>query len=291
MLEKHSQIVSLHGAALVILPSASRIFDQFGVLEKIKSATTPIANEYIRWPDGSVNIEPRTMRTMPSRFGLQTLLVDRQRCVEHLYESLPDKSFIRTSTRVERIEHTESGVKVHLADGTIEEGDLVVGADGVHSLTRELMWDWAAENDPSCIPDSDKKALFTSYKGIYGVSDHAKLRDIGPSDIHVCLGHGVTKLLFTQPEKAMWAIVFKDEYSQPPKRYKADEQETEAIVARFKDLQITSNLTFNDLWTTRNRHGLIAVEEGVLSKWHAGRIVLVGDSAHKVRSISNVECS
>jgi FAD dependent monooxygenase len=65
-----------------------------------------------------------------------------------------------------------------LADGSFEEGDMVVGADGVHSLTRQLMWDYAAEHDPSAIPESDKNrnALFTDYKGIYGVSDVENLR-------------------------------------------------------------------------------------------------------------------
>jgi FAD dependent monooxygenase len=47
-------------------------------------------------------------------------------------------------------------------------------------------------------------------------------------------------------------------------------------------MPITENITFGDLWKTKTRHGLIAIEEGVLDKWHAGRIVLVGDAAHKV---------
>jgi 2-polyprenyl-6-methoxyphenol hydroxylase-like FAD-dependent oxidoreductase len=80
----------------------------------------------------------------------------------------------------------------------------------------------------------------------------------------------------------MWAIVFKDEYSQPPKPYKPDAKETEEVALRYKDLQITEDLTFGDLWATKKRHGLLSIEEGVLSKWHAGRIVLLGDSAHKV---------
>jgi FAD dependent monooxygenase len=93
-------------------------------------------------------------------------------------------------------------VKVHLADGTFEEGDIVVGADGVHSLTRQVMWDYAAQTDPSSISDSDKKVIFIGYKGIYVVSDKSKL-DLGPSDVHVGLGHDVTKLVFTQPGSAM----------------------------------------------------------------------------------------
>jgi FAD dependent monooxygenase len=63
---------------------------------------------------------------------MPNILFDRQACVTHLYEGLPDKSKIQTSKRLERIEHTDTGVHVHLSDGTIEEGDMVIGADGVH---------------------------------------------------------------------------------------------------------------------------------------------------------------
>jgi len=150
------------------------------------------------------------------------------------------------------------------------------------------MWDYAAEHDPSSIPDSDKQALFTAHKGLYGVSDITKLNDpnLGLADTNVCLGHGVTKLLFTQPGSAMWALVYKDEYSQPPKRYKPDAKETEEVASRFKDLRLTENLTFSDLWESKTRCGLLNIEEGVLDKWHTGRIVLVGDAAHKVSSSS-----
>lgn len=71
------------------------------------------------------------------------LLFDRQQCIFYLYDGLPDKSVIRTSIGVEQIEHTKTGAKVYVADGTFEEGDLVIGADGVYSLTRQLMWDFA----------------------------------------------------------------------------------------------------------------------------------------------------
>jgi FAD dependent monooxygenase len=178
VLEKHSKIVSLHGAALMIFPGAARILDQFGVLKGIRESVTPIQRQIEHWPDGSVSHEPHGLIDLGSRFEVPVITIDRQSCVTHLYDGLPDKAVIRTSARVERIEHTEDGVKVHLADGSFEEGDMVVGADGVHSLTRQLMWDYAAEHDPSAIPESDKNrnALFTDYKGIYGVSDVENLR-------------------------------------------------------------------------------------------------------------------
>ena len=183
------------------------------------------------------------------------------------------------------IESTENGVRVVLSDGSVEEGDIVIGADGVHSVVKSQMWEYASKADPKAIPESDKTAMFTEFGGLFGVSKQKDSFGLGPGDQHVVHGHGVTKLFFTQPGLAYWALVFKDEFSSPPKKRKAGEEDCEAVAQRFADTPLTEKLKFGDLWETRTRYGLLNVEEGILSKWHAGRMVLVGDSAHKVGTI------
>jgi FAD dependent monooxygenase len=272
----------------MIFPAVSRIFDQFGILKNILATTTPVQSECTRWPDGTINTRGKMMDVLGEKFEIPVVLFDRQRCVEHLYNGLPNKSPIRTSARVERIEHTPTSVKVHLTDGTFEEGDLVIGADGVHSRVRESMWEYAAEHEPDAIPESDKSAMYTQFKGFFGVSEQAGLPDIGPADCSVGLGENVTKLLFTSLGQAYWALIWRDEFSQPPKRYRPDEQEKEEIAEKFKKVQFAETLTFGDLYKNKTRSGALNIEEGILEKWHAGRIVLVGDSAHKVRQTSPI---
>lgn len=46
---------------------------------------------------------------------------------------------IRTSAVVEDIAVDGRGVRVKLSDGTTEAGSLLVGADGVHSTTRQFI--------------------------------------------------------------------------------------------------------------------------------------------------------
>jgi FAD dependent monooxygenase len=124
VLEKHDKVVSLRGAALIIFPGVARIFDQFGILEKIHQSTTPIMVEHRRWPDGSLNSSNHFLQRVGDLFDIKNILSDRHAIVTHLYENLPDKSKIRTGKRIERIEHTDVGVRVHLSDGSIEEGDM-----------------------------------------------------------------------------------------------------------------------------------------------------------------------
>lgn len=144
------------------------------------------------------------------------------------------------------------------------------------------MWDYAAKKEPNAIPESDKTVMSTQYKGIFGVSDTKNMAPLGDADVNIIYGHDVGKLLFTQPGQAYWALIYKDEYSAPPKKWRPDEEEKEAVAARFKDIQLTDKLTFGECWESRSRGGLVNIEEGTLDKWHSGRIVLVGDSAHKV---------
>ncbi|KAI4929261.1 uncharacterized protein J4E92_004925 [Alternaria infectoria] len=252
VLEKHDKIVSLKGAALIIWPAVARIFDQFGILDRITKTTSPVDASYKRWPDGSLICRDDTMQAV-------------------------------SKLRLERIEQTDTGVRVHLADGSTEEGDLVIGADGVHSHVRKLMWDHADKFEPGSIPETDKEVMsFGEYRGLFGVSTVPDNAQLGTSNTNMILGQDVTMLLFSQMGRAMWGITFKDEFQKAEQKGKATEAEIEAVAERFADLPMTKNITLGDVWKTNERHGLLYVEEGVLSKWHAGRIVLVGDSAHKM---------
>lgn len=216
---------------------------------------------------------------------MPSILFDRQSCVSHLYDNLPDKSTIKLGKCVERIEHTKAGVRVVLTDGTVEEGDMVVGADGVHSIVRPQMWDYASKFEPSTIPESDKSVFFSEYDGLFGVSKlKSEPKDYGmaASETNVIYGQGITKLFFQQQGLQYWGLIFKDKYNQPPKKFSATDQDMEDIAQRFSDVALNETIRFGDIWESRKRAGLVSIEEGVLSQWHAGRIVLVGDSVHKV---------
>jgi 2-polyprenyl-6-methoxyphenol hydroxylase-like FAD-dependent oxidoreductase len=55
-----------------------------------------------------------------------------------LYSRIEDRVPVRFGTEVEYVEQDEAQVVVRFTDGSIGSFDLVVGADGIHSLVREL---------------------------------------------------------------------------------------------------------------------------------------------------------
>jgi 2-polyprenyl-6-methoxyphenol hydroxylase-like FAD-dependent oxidoreductase len=66
--------------------------------------------------------------------------------LRELYEKLPNRETrVRSGCSVKAIEQDENGVTVHIEGGGLETGDIVIGADGVYSKVREIMWSHARD--------------------------------------------------------------------------------------------------------------------------------------------------
>lgn len=93
-----------------------------------------------------------------SRNGYDFLNVERRAFLQAIFECFPDKSVIKTHRRVIDIIESEDGIKVVLADGTEEYGDIVVGCDGVNSIVRQAMWANAEKTVPGHITLKEKRS-------------------------------------------------------------------------------------------------------------------------------------
>lgn len=60
--------------------------------------------------------------------------------------------------------------------------------------------------------------------------------------------------------------------------------EAEAASMLDQSVNKEEGVVFGDIWAKRERTYLCRVEEGVQRHWSFGRMVLVGDAAHKVRT-------
>ncbi|MGH3635020.1 MAG: FAD-dependent oxidoreductase, partial [Mycobacterium sp.] len=63
----------------------------------------------------------------------------RPQLYERVWAALPP-DVLQVNRRVDGIDLQESGVHLFMADGSIEEADVVVGADGIDSLVRRTLW-------------------------------------------------------------------------------------------------------------------------------------------------------
>jgi 2-polyprenyl-6-methoxyphenol hydroxylase-like FAD-dependent oxidoreductase len=84
--------------------------------------------------------------------------MDRQTLLQVLYDSITAKSKIHTSQRVVSVSLIHNGVKILTKDGSTFTGDILVGADGVHSTVRREMWRIAEMIQPGYVPTSEWKS-------------------------------------------------------------------------------------------------------------------------------------
>jgi len=84
--------------------------------------------------------------------------MDRHHVLDALYNHIWDKSKVLAGKRVGEIEHTPKGVTVHCKDGSTFDGDVVAGADGVHSLVRREMWRYSDSMEPGKVSEEEKNS-------------------------------------------------------------------------------------------------------------------------------------
>jgi FAD-dependent urate hydroxylase len=87
--------------------------------------------------------------SMVNRLGAPVRMVPRRDLLERLLEGFPADR-IRCNSRAVGVVTTPNGVGVEFADGSSAEGDLLVGADGLHSVVRDIVCAQNAEPTGWC---------------------------------------------------------------------------------------------------------------------------------------------
>jgi 2-polyprenyl-6-methoxyphenol hydroxylase-like FAD-dependent oxidoreductase len=80
-----------------------------------------------------------------------------------LYNNIKDKTKILTNKRVENVEVTGTGVIAKTSDGSAYHGDILVGADGIHSTVRDEMWRIANKVSPGWIPSDEHSGKYEKF--------------------------------------------------------------------------------------------------------------------------------
>ncbi|KAL0253203.1 hypothetical protein SLS55_010175 [Diplodia seriata] len=287
LLEAYGEAAPQVGASIGLLPNSLRILDQLGCYDAIRALTEePSQTGHARGPDG------KTLATLSNlslhltkRHGYPILFVDRQMVLQVLYDRLEDKSKVLLSKKVAKVALAAGRVEVTAVDGSLFAGDILVGADGVHSFVRQEMWRIADEISPGYIPRSEHTAMSCDYGCIFGIS--RPVEGIDPHSIHTVLNKDHSHLVIAGPGARVYFFLFvklnRTYHPDIPRFTKEDE---EALARKYQDDPITETVRFRDIYKGRTASVLTALPEYVFKKWHFGRIITIGDAAHKFEPIS-----
>jgi salicylate hydroxylase len=137
--EQTSQLREI-GAGVVVAPNAARLLRSLGVLPAFAERAVVLETgwEFRRWQDGSVLSAEDLTTECERRFGERTYTAHRADLLDAIAGAVPGDD-LRLGRRCVAIDADGSRHRLRFADGETAEADVVIGADGIHSLVRAAL--------------------------------------------------------------------------------------------------------------------------------------------------------
>lgn len=163
------------GADVNLTPNAVRALDRLGVGEVLRETAARPSHRISRtWDTGEETSRLPMSEAAEQRYGAPQLTIHRGDLLRALENALPEEA-IRLGKQAERVEQGEP-MRIHFADGTSEEVDLVVGGDGIHSAVRRELFgedhpeftglvSYRAVVPRSAVPEVENLDAFTKWWG------------------------------------------------------------------------------------------------------------------------------
>lgn len=125
------------GYALGLWPAGSNVLKGLGAYEAFQSHADPM-HTYTLLNDGGRELNTYDIATVAREYG-EPHLVWRPRLIDVLRDTVSDDN-IRMGTTMTELDQHDDEVDVSFTDGTSGAYDLVIGADGIHSTVRDMVF-------------------------------------------------------------------------------------------------------------------------------------------------------
>jgi FAD-dependent urate hydroxylase len=138
--------VTAGGGAVTIWSNGATVLDQLGV--DMTGAGQPLSAVRVMTSTGRP-LATMDLDAMVNRLGAPVRMVPRRILLERLLKGFPADR-IHCNSRATRVVNDGNGIRVDFADGSSADGDVLIGADGLHSVVRDLVGAPAAKPTGWC---------------------------------------------------------------------------------------------------------------------------------------------
>jgi 2-polyprenyl-6-methoxyphenol hydroxylase-like FAD-dependent oxidoreductase len=253
------------GAGIQMLPNSCRVLRGIGVLERLqRTAFEPYSHLNRVWDTGEVK---RELPMPESLFGAPFLCMHRADLHEALCSAVPPEA-IHLGKKLVGLDQNSGGVTMSFADGTTATADAVVGADGVHSLVREII---IGPDTPIHKGRIAYRAVFDASLMSGGVIAPSRTKWWG-TDRHIVIYYTAvdrSSLYFVTSvaEQADWVTTeswsAKGDVGELRAAYEGFHPEVRMVLDACPDC-----------------HKWAILERDPLPQWSDGRVALLGDACH-----------
>jgi FAD-dependent urate hydroxylase len=159
------------GGAVTIWSNGATVLDQLGV--DMDGAGQVLSTVRVLTSTGRP-IATMDVAAMVNRLGAPVRMVPRRVLLERLLDGFPAER-IRCNSRAVAVVDTPDGVRVDFDDGSSADGDLVIGADGLHSMVRDVVGaphakptGWCSWQGLASLPEVSDKRVALMMIGAHG---------------------------------------------------------------------------------------------------------------------------
>lgn len=244
------------GAGLSLWVNALKALDLLGLRELIDAVTVPQIEGGIRDQHGRV-LAGGSLMDLEAKYGTLVVVAHRAELQAGLLQALGDAP-MHLDKALTRFEQDAAGVTAHFADGGAARGDVLIGADGIHSVVRAQL-------------HGAQPPAYSGYSGWRAVIPFETSQVLAGET----WGHGARfGQVPMQGRRVYWYAAIN-----APQGEKAPAGEKQYLLNAFRGwhapieamIQATpdKDILRNDI-----------VDRPALTAWGNGRVTLLGDAAH-----------
>lgn len=269
VLEQAPELAAI-GAGIQLTNNAVRVLDFLGLLGEFRRTENQSqGSTYRDLVTDEVIFEVLAGETAEMRYGVPYFQVTRQRLLDILGSGI-DARRIRLGARCARVVNGDDKVTVELASGERMQCDVLIGADGMHSVAREQL-----------MPPSEP--VFSGLLGWRSLIPYDSVRDLELKPWHYQWWGPSRSVTAYRVQDAKRGPLLNFLGVVPSEEVQSESWRTEGDVRK---LRASFEGACERLRTivSRIEHTFITgiFDRPPLDRYTAGRIALVGDAAHPV---------